>query len=113
MSLRDYEQLADQARFDTMAGTRLAAERVYYEARDPLQFHERDGFEGKISRGLCVEAELGAEGTAPRGLRAPKIGFICRDRPTASVFRKSKVHHGTHGLLSGRVRCRILVSYYP
>lgn len=120
---REYESLLDRARVAVQEGAVLESNRVYYSARDPLgtvlelsgdEAAEAGGrrFRGKISRGVCVEAQNTTAQT-PRGLSGLRIGFLCNERPQRSrVYRRTGVHRGNCGLIEDRAHCKVLVPYY-
>ena len=115
MNLEAYEAATQEASFKTFEGAALESERVYYSARDPLRYrlHGRQ-FEGKISRGTCIDCapiQAGNQEDPVPGLRAEKIGFSCLAEPTAHLFRRKGNHRGNRGLLTDEVRCEILVSW--
>lgn len=117
-----YAVLLKRAVYATACGSTLETPRIYYAARDPLsrrQLSKADGarhggrrWEGKTTRGACVDAE-DRSAQHPPGLSGEVILYRCVREPEASeVFRRSGVHRGNRGLIVGDVVCRIAASYY-
>ncbi|MBM3476840.1 MAG: hypothetical protein FJX75_26505 [Armatimonadetes bacterium] len=121
-TLDGYHDLLRRAVHATALGATLSADTVYYSARDPLRRRElskadadKHGgrrWEGKITRGECVDAD-DILAQRPAGLSGQVILYRCTQEPSDSaVFRRTKAHRGSHGLLRGHVVCRIAAPYY-
>jgi len=116
-----YERLFDVATTLRDRGADLSSERVYFTARDPITCAPTKGdkreasrgrqFWGKISRGKCVDAEDGVQNRI--ALVGRTILYFCDGLPprTGTLYSRSRVHRGHHGLLQKSVHCEIVATY--
>lgn len=113
--MKTYRALLARAALQTYVGAAINSERVYYSLRNPPGQAKDDPvsgiYVGRLERGHCVDAS-DVHCARPAGLSGDRMRYMCQTRPDRSkVFRRSRTHKGSEGLLLGDVECKITRAY--